>query len=120
MIKDLIGWLRAWWKMPIFKFEWTYCVSWYWYRSQLQWKGEEFRDSHVKYPIEGMFMFNPYETILRDRKALIPAFRTGEYVGYYKVMRVYYKYHQGEHSDWAGWDDGLYADLRLVKVAKET
>jgi hypothetical protein len=113
MIMDLIRWLMAWGKMPMFKFGWAFCIGWYCYQDMVRMERRKYHrednSAPVKYPIEGIFMFNPYETILKDRKALIPAFRSGKYVGYYKVFRIYY-------------DTGpeYKADLRLVKVAKET
>lgn len=106
----------AWWKMPKFKFGWMYCIQWCLHLDHLRHAGSLTSDPEC--PIEGKFMFNPYKTVLDGNKDMIPAIRIGNYIGYYKVIKRYYSPGQGAHSDWAHWDDGLYADLRLVKVKK--
>jgi hypothetical protein len=92
--------------------------KWYMYRSDLNDKGLESRSDYVPFPIDGMFMFNPFKCGIRTNdksgliKGLVPAFKEGNKIGLYRVDRVY----KTGGDDRLYWDDGYYTDLTLVDI----
>ena len=101
---------------------WWYCGQWMTFREDLNSQKQEARSDYVEYPVEGKFMFNPFQTILQGQKkdlvdGLIPGFRLGNRIGLYEqIGGAYYSRGTGSHSDWAMWDDGKKIDLRLARV----
>ncbi len=111
-------------KFPLKVIKYWYTGRWYLYRSDLNDKGLEARSDYVEYPIEGMFMFNPYKCGLcghdNDSKnglieGLVPAYKEGNKIGLYKLVK---QYSSNCGSDRLDWDNGMYADFVLVKIIK--
>jgi hypothetical protein len=91
-------------------------------RSDSDQAGGEYRGAHYRWPREGVFIFNPHETIFKKRglvDGLVPAFRRGDYVGLYRCEKTYYGQGMGSHSDWASWDDGKKTDWTLVRIVNQ-
>lgn len=97
-----------------------YTGSWVSHRYDEQQADREWRSDHVRWPVEGKFMFNytwcrsQVHQGRSDRglvDGLVPAMRLGDKVGLYKVIN----WHRMPGSDRAMWDDGIEIDLEFVK-----
>lgn len=107
--------------MPASVKEYWYCGSWYMYRSDERQAGREARSDHIVWPVEGKFLFNFFKCDILQHgnkdglvDGLIPAYRSGNLVGLYKVVSC--RYRTTSFYDGSMWDDGYNVDLEFVKA----